>query len=106
MKTPIEKLRNYRKLRRAYYGRAIVPQKNTQEMEITRASIHSLDMTEDYLLFQAMLEEEPMPIMENYVMKTLKARTLARVNQHLFSMLKAYRKPPVTFTGLLKHLVA
>lgn len=73
-------------------------------MNVLRATMRSLDMTEDYMRFRAMNVEQPLPVREDFVTRTIRSRELARVNNNLIDLLKEHKKK-FTFTGLLKQLV-
>lgn len=84
--TPKQKLYHYRGLRESFYARTSVFH------PALPATVHAMDVTEDYLLFQAMLVEDPLPLQEEYLEKVKRTREVSSVNLRAANLWRSAKK--------------
>mgnify|MGYP003475153535 CR=1 FL=1 len=84
--TPKQKLYHYRRLRDAFSARTMVSH------PALPATMHAMDVTEDYLLFQAMLVEDPLPLQEEYLEKVKRTREVSSVNLRAANLWRSAKK--------------
>lgn len=90
-----KKLQQYRQLRKQYNSRTLIPERS--KAENLRASMHVMDMTENYLQFMALneLREGEIGVKNAYIERVVESRKLFAVNTKMFALQKMFNNPPL-----------